>query len=148
MSAQVDDAGARRAREHPVSAEAALEAAEEKLLRDRRAFARKLLGLVAAELTRQHPEAARLEVHADPYRQRWSVLALRDGDGDVVRPDAGRVVVARETAEDPLGEPVTVATRDVDELLRRALEVYEGPPERLLGVDAEGGLFLDLRGGR
>lgn len=131
-----------------MSAEAALEAAEAKFLRDQHAFARKLLGLVAAELLRQHPEAARLEVHAGYRRDHWGVLALRDASGDVLRPDAGRVVVARETAEDPLGEPVTVAARDVDELLGRALQVYEGPPERLLSVDVDGGLYLDLRLGR
>ncbi|GGG66244.1 hypothetical protein GCM10011374_32850 [Kocuria dechangensis] len=126
-----------------MSADTVLEAAEEKLFRAQRSFARQLLGLVAAELRRQHPEAVRLTVYADRYE--YVVGDLLDADGFVVRPDPGRCVVARRTADDPLGGTVTVAAHDVAALLRRALTVYEGPPEKVLRADPHTGvLHLDL----
>ena len=109
-----------------------LQAAEEALHRAQRSYARKLLGMVAAELIRRHPEAARLDV-------------LAPGGDEYVWGDPGRVVVVRETAEDELGGTVTVATRDVRELVGRALDAYVGPLERLLRLDEQRGTYwLDL----
>jgi hypothetical protein len=128
-----------------VSADLALEAAEEKLVRAQRSYARTLLDLIAEELRHRHPEAVRLTLRADRRRHDYAVGELLDADGDVVDPDPGRCVVARWTDDDPLGGTVTVAAHDVASLLRRALEVYEGPLEKLLGRDgARGAYALDL----
>jgi hypothetical protein len=48
-----------------MTADTVLEAAEEKLFRAQRSFARQLLGLVASELRRQHPPEKVLR--ADPH---------------------------------------------------------------------------------
>ena len=122
-----------------------LQAAEEALHRAQRSYARKLLGMVAAELIRRHPEAARLDVIAPGGDHGFFVDVLRDGDDEYVWGDPGRVVVVRETAEDELGGTVTVATRDVRELVGRALDAYVGPLERLLRLDEQRGTYwLDL----
>jgi hypothetical protein len=125
-----------------VTADLALEAAEEKLIRAQRSYARTLLGLIADELRHRHPEAVRLTVHADRRRGEYAAGDLLDADGDVVHPDPGRCVVARWTEDDPLGGTVTVAAHDVGSLLRRALEVYEGPLEKLLDRDAARGAHV------
>ena len=122
-----------------------LQAAEEALHRAQRSYARKLLGMVAAELIRRHPEAARPDVPAPGGDHGFFVDVLRDGDDEYVWGDPGRVVVVRETAEDELGGTVTVATRDVRELVGRALDAYVGPLERLLRLDEQRGTYwLDL----
>lgn len=122
-----------------------LEAAEEALIRAQRTYGRKLLGLLAAELRRRYPEAVKLTVRVDGRRSACSVGELLDVHGDVVHPDPGRCVVARWTDDDPLGGTVTVAAHDVASLLRRAVEVYEGPMEKLMTPDPEGeGYCVDL----
>lgn len=122
-----------------------LQAAEEALHRARRSYARNLLRLVAAELTRRHPDAARLDVLTRDGDQEFFLDALRDADGEYVWGDPGRVVVVRETADDELGGTVTVAARDVRELVGRALDAYDGPLDRLLRHDAERDTYwLDL----
>lgn len=122
-----------------------LQAAEEALDRARRSYARKLLRLVAAELTLRHPDAARLDVLTRDGDQEFFVDALRDADGEFVWGDPGRVVVVRETADDELGGTVTVAARDVRELVGRALDAYDGPLEGLLRHDEEHDTYwLDL----
>ncbi len=122
-----------------------LQTAEEALDRARRSYARKLLRLVAAELTRRHPDAARLDVLTRDGDEEFFVDALRDADGEYVWGDPGRVVVVRETADDELGGTVTVAARDVRELVGRALDAYDGPLETLLRHDPERDTFwLDL----
>jgi hypothetical protein len=128
--------------------EETLRAAEDALERARRSYARKLLRLVAEELTRRHPEAARLDVFADTGAEEltYALDVLRDADGEPSWVDPGRVVVVRETADDALGGTVTVATRDVRELVVRAFEVYEGPVVKLLRHDTERDVYwLDLR---
>jgi hypothetical protein len=122
-----------------------LQAAEEALDRARRSYARKLLRLVAAELARRHPDAVRLDVLGHDGDQEFFVDALRDAAGDYVWGDPGRVVVVRETADDELGGTVTVAARDVRELVGRALDAYDGPLERLLHHDEQSDTYwLDL----
>ena len=122
-----------------------LQAAEEALDRARRSYARKLLRLVAAELARRHPDAVRLDVLGHDGDQEFFVDALRDAAGDYVWGDPGRVVVVRETADDELGGTVTVAARDVRELVGRALDAYAGPLERLLHHDEQSDTYwLDL----
>ncbi|MFF0903116.1 UNVERIFIED_CONTAM: hypothetical protein RF653_05525 [Kocuria sp. CPCC 205316] len=122
-----------------------LQTAEEALDRARRSYARKLLRLVAAELTRRHPDAARLDVLTRDGDEEFFVDALRDADGEYVWGDPGRVVVVRETADDELGGTVTVAARDVRELVSRALDAYDGPLETLLHHDQKHDTFwLDL----
>ncbi|MGX5360197.1 hypothetical protein [Kocuria sp. KH4] len=128
--------------------EETLRAAEDALERARRSYARKLLRLVAEELTRRHPEAARLDVFADTGAEEltYALDVLRDADDEPSWVDPGRVVVVRETADDALGGTVTVATRDVRELVVRAFEVYEGPVVKLLRHDTERDVYwLDLR---
>ena len=128
--------------------EETLRAAEDALERARRTYARKLLRLVAEELTRRHPEAVRLDVFADTGAEEltYALDVLRDADGEPSWVDPGRVVVVRETADDDLGGTVTVATRDVRELVVRAFEVYEGPVVKLLRHDTERDVYwLDLR---
>ncbi|MEX5294728.1 hypothetical protein QYM41_05525 [Kocuria sp. CPCC 205268] len=122
-----------------------LQAAEEALHRARRSYARSLLRLVAAELLRRHPDAVRLDVLTREGDREFFVDALRDADDQFLWGDPGRVVVVRETADDDLGGTVTVAARDVRELVGRALDAYDGPLERLLRHDAERGTYwLDL----
>ncbi len=130
--------------------EKTLQAAEDALERAQRTYARKLLRLVAEALTHRHPEAVRLDVFADTGGEELDYVldVLRDADGEPSWVAPGRVVVVRETADDALGGTVTVATRDVRELVLRAFEVYEGPVVKLLRHDTVQDVYwLDLRRG-
>ncbi|PLC12759.1 hypothetical protein AUQ48_11690 [Kocuria flava] len=135
-------------RSRTADAGTALHSAEEALRRARRTYARRLLGLVADALAERHPEAVRLDVRTVVDGREHVADVLRDARGEYVWGDPGRVVVVRETADDALGGPVTVAVHDARDLVLRALEVHDGPLEELLRHDpADGTHWMPLRRG-
>lgn len=113
-----------------------LERAEDRLRKDQRAYAKKLLNLISTQIRHEYPAAAQLNVYVDRTDGLVLVREARCAQGSIVRWDAGGIVVARVTDD---------SVEDVSSLFRRALEVHPGLLEDLLvpGGDA-GGWDLDL----
>lgn len=119
--------------------------AETKLLKARRAYARKLLGLLTEHLHHHHPEATRLSVYADQRTGEYFIGELLDPDGGTIDVDPDSVVVPRTETDGPFGEPICVGPYGVAGLLHRALSTHEGPMTRLLRTERHTGEhYLDL----
>lgn len=128
-----------------MSTPSVLVAAEIKLLKARRAYAKKLLRLLAVHLNHQHPEAVRLTVYADQPTHQYFLGELLDHDGRSLGFDPGSVVVERTEAEGPFGGQISVGPHGAADLFHRALAVYEGPLEKLLRTErCTGEHYLDL----
>lgn len=120
-------------------------AAETRLRRARRRYAKTLLGLVVDHVRHHHPQAVRLTVYADQRSHQCFIGELLDPDGQVIGLDPDSVVVPRERIEGPSGERIVVGPYGVADLLHRALAAYEGPLEKLLRRDRHTGEhYLDL----
>jgi len=131
---------------HPMSAQSVFVAAETKLLKDKRTYAKKVLGLLVEHLHLHHPEAVRLSVYADQHVGAYFVGELLDSHGEVIGFDASVLVVPCFQVEGPFGEELTVGPHAVADLFHRALSTYEGPLEKVLGVDrVTGEHYLPLR---
>jgi hypothetical protein len=130
----------------PMSAELLLAAAETKLLKAKRTYARKALGLLAAHLHRDYPQAVRLSVYVDRRAGEYFIGELLDARGEPLGFDASGLVVPGVQVEGPFREEITVGPYDVAELLHHALATYDGPLEKVLRAErypAE--RYLDLR---
>jgi hypothetical protein len=118
-----------------VSARSVLAAAETKLRKAKRTYAKTLLGLVVDHLRHHHPQAVRLTLYADQHTHQYFIGELLDPDGQVIGLDPDSVVVPREQIHTPSGERVIVGPYGIAELLHRALATYDGPLEKLLRTD-------------
>ncbi|MEX5259710.1 hypothetical protein [Kocuria sp. CPCC 205263] len=128
-----------------MTAQTVLVTAEIKLLKAKRAYAKKLLRLIAEHMHHHHPEAVRLSVYADQRTSEYFLGELLDPDGNAIDFDPDSLVVPHMETDGPFGEPVTVGPHDVADLLCRALTTYEGPLERLLRTERHTGEhYLDL----
>ncbi|MFF0991479.1 hypothetical protein [Kocuria nitroreducens] len=128
-----------------MSAESVLTAAEIKLLKAKRTYAKKLLGLLMDHLHHHHPQAVRLTVYADQLTHEYFIGELLDPDGHAIGLDPDSVVVAPAQAHGPFGVQIGVGPHSVAELFRRALSTYEGPLEKLLRTErCTGEHYLDL----
>lgn len=128
-----------------MSAPSALVAAETTLLKARRVYAKKLLGLLTDHLHHHHPEAARLSVYADQRSGEYFIGELLDPDGEAIEFDPDSVVVPRTESNGPFREPIYVGPYGVAALLHRALSTYEGPLGKLLRIERHTGEhYLDL----
>lgn len=128
-----------------MSTPSVLLAAEIKLLRARRTYAKKLLRLLVDHVHHEHPEAVRLTVYADQLAQQYFLGELLDHDGRSLGFDPGSAVVDRTEAEGPFGEQISVGPHGAADLFHRALAVYEGPLEKLLRTErCTGEHYLDL----
>ena len=132
-----------------MTAPSVVAAAETKLLKAKRAYAKKLLGLLADNLHHHHPQAVRLSVYADRCTGDYFIGELLDADGEAIAFDPAGVVVPLTKTNGPFGEPITVGPHDVEDLLRRALSTHDGPLTKLLRAEAHSGEhYLDLPRGR
>lgn len=132
-----------------MNAHTVLAAAETKLLRATRAYARKLLGLLADHLRCHHPHAVRLTVYADQLTDEYFIGELLDSHGETMAFDPGSVVVLRTETDGPFGESITVGPHTVTDLLHRALSTHDGPLTKLLRTEQHTGEhYLDLAQGR
>lgn len=128
-----------------MTAPSVLAAAETKLLKAKRAYARKLLGLLADHLHHHRPQAVRLSVYADRCAGDYFIGELLDADGETIAFDRAGVVVPPLETGGPFGELITVGPYDVEDLLRRALSTHDGPLTKLLRAEAyTGEHYLDL----
>ncbi|MFE7630559.1 hypothetical protein [Kocuria sp. NPDC057446] len=132
-----------------MTAPSVLAAAETKLLKAKRAYARKLIGLLADHLHHHHPQAVRLSVYAERRAGDYFVGELLDADDEAIAFDPAGVVVPLTQTDGPFGEPITIGFHHVEELLRRALSTHDGPLTKLLRAEAHTGEhYLDLPRGR
>jgi hypothetical protein len=128
-----------------MTAQSVLAAAETKLLRAKRAYARKLLGLLADHLHHHHPQAVRLSVYADQRAGDYFIGELLDADGETFTFDPDSVVVPLMETDGPFREPITVGPLTIADLLCRALSTHEGPLTKLLRAEPHTGEhYLDL----
>ncbi|MFW3385372.1 UNVERIFIED_CONTAM: hypothetical protein RF648_05170 [Kocuria sp. CPCC 205274] len=128
-----------------MTAQSVLVAAETKLLKAQRAYARKVLGLLVEHLHHHHPRAVRLSVYADQHTHEYLLGELLDSDGEAMDFDPDSVVVPRTETDGPFGEPLCLGPCSVAELLHRALSTYEGPLAKLLRTERHTGEhYLDL----
>lgn len=122
-----------------------LTAAETKLLKAQRAYARRVLGLLVDHLHHHHPRAVRLSVYADQRTHEYLLGELSDPEGETMDFDPDSVVVSRTETDGPFGEPLCMGPYSVAELLHRALSTYEGPLAKLLRTQRHTGEhYLDL----
>lgn len=128
-----------------MTAPSVLAAAETKLLKAKRAYAKKLLGLLADHLHHHHPRAVRLSVYADQRAGDYFIDELLDADGEAIAFDPDSVVVPLLETDGPFGEPITLGPHRVSDLLCRALATHDGPLTKLLQTEAPTGEhYLDL----
>jgi hypothetical protein len=128
-----------------MTAQSVLVAAETKLLKAQRAYARKVLGLLVDHLHHHHPRAVRLSVYADQRIHEYLLGELLDHDGDAMDFDPNSVVVPHAKTDGPFGEPLCWGPYSAAELLHRALSTYEGPLAKLLRIERHTGVhYLDL----
>lgn len=128
-----------------MTAQSVLVAAETKLLKAQRAYARKVLGLLVEHLHHHHPRAVRLSVYADQHTSEYLLGELLDPDGDAMDFDPDSVVVPHTKTDGPFGEPLCWGPYSAAELLHRALSTYEGPLTKLLRTEGHTGEhYLDM----
>lgn len=131
-----------------MTAQSILAAAETKLLKAKRAYARKVLGLVVDHLHHHYPQAVRLSVYADQRTHDYFLGELLDPDDEAMDFDPDSVVVPHMETDGPFGEPLCMGPHSVAELLHRALSSYEGPLTKLLRTERHTGEhYLDLTRG-
>ncbi|GAA1768148.1 hypothetical protein GCM10009767_28070 [Kocuria aegyptia] len=128
-----------------MTAQSVLAAAEARLLKAERAYAKKLLGLLGEHLRHHHPQAVRLCVYADQRAGDYFIGELLDTGGDAITFDPDSVVMPLVETDGPFGEPITVGAHNVADLLRRALSTHDGPLTKVLRAEAHiGEHCLDL----
>ncbi|GAA1758778.1 hypothetical protein [Kocuria aegyptia] len=128
-----------------MTAQSVLAAAETKLLKAKRAYAKKVLRLLVDHLHHHYPQAVRLSVYADQRTNEYFLGELLDVDGDAMDFDPDSIVVPHTQTDGPFGEPLCTGPHSVAELLHRALSSYEGPLTKLLRTERHTGEhYLDL----
>ncbi|TDL46544.1 hypothetical protein [Kocuria rosea] len=128
-----------------MTAPSVLAAAQTKLLKAKRAYARKLLGLLAEHLHHQHPQAVRLSVYADRCAGDYYLGELLDAGGEAIAFDPDSVVVPLTETDGPFGESITVGPLSRADLLCLALSTHDGPLTKLLSAEPHTGEhYLDL----
>ncbi|GGG65883.1 hypothetical protein GCM10011374_32290 [Kocuria dechangensis] len=128
-----------------MSAQSVLATAETKLLKAKRTYAKKVLGVLVEHLHHHYPQAVRVSVYADQRAHEYFIGELLDSDGQVIGLDPGSVVAPRQQIDGPFGQQITVGPHSVTELLHHALVIYEGPLEKRLRTDRyTGEHYLDL----
>ncbi|MEX5235121.1 hypothetical protein [Kocuria arenosa] len=128
-----------------MTAQSTLAAAETKLLKAKRAYARKLLGLLTDHLHHHHPQAVRLSVYADQRTGDYFVGELLTAGGETLTFDPDSVVVPLMETDGPFGEPIAVGPLSMADLLRRALSTHDGPLTKLLRAEPRiGEHYLEL----